>query len=306
MDRQGRIVWYYADPASHDVSSFPRPAPDGDYLFVEKRAYGLGGTPSVLKMTLDRETYTQSVSIPLLSDCVDMTNAGAILYDTEERARGNAELREIDRQGTDRLVWACNKAFGASFQCYSNTVTWVPATDTVMLSFPEEATIAEIDRKTGTLVATYGARAGSYAFSPSPWSFEWQHSASISTDGTFLVSSHLPSYDRFATAAPNHHAFEEFDVDRTNKKLTRKWLYGDGSTDGPEWAYSRGEISRLSNGNFLVNYGTGGVIREVTPDKKTVFYVKFDVATGNDYYNKLVGRTLLVDDLYKLNGGGPK
>ena len=24
MDRQGRIVWYYADPATNDVSSFPR------------------------------------------------------------------------------------------------------------------------------------------------------------------------------------------------------------------------------------------------------------------------------------------
>ena len=175
-----------------------------------------------------------------------------------------------------------------------------------MLSFPEEQTIAEIDRKSGTVVATYGARTGSYSFSPSPWSFEWQHSAVITPAGTLLVSSHLPNYDRFATAAPNHHAFEEFTIDRTAKRLTRRWLCGDASADGPEWAYSRGEVAILSNGNYLVNYGTGGVIREVTPDKKTVFYVKFDVATGNDDYNKLVGRTFLVDDLYKLNGGGPK
>jgi hypothetical protein len=55
-----------------------------------------------------------------------------------------------------------------------------------------------------------------------------------------------------------------------------------------------------------VNYGSGGVIREITPDRKAVFEVKFDVATGDDYYNKMVGDTLLVDDLYALNGGGPK
>ena len=35
---------------------------------------------------------------------------------------------------------------------------------------------------------------------------------------------------------------------------------------------------RLPNGNTLGNYGTGGAIREITPDKQTVFHVKFDVA----------------------------
>jgi hypothetical protein len=34
-----------------------------------------------------------------------------------------------------------------------------------------------------------------------------------------------------------------------------------------------------------------------------VFHVKFDVETGSDFHNKLVGATVLVDDLYALNGG---
>jgi hypothetical protein len=116
----------------------------------------------------------------------------------------------------------------------------------------------------------------------------------------------LPQYTKSSAAGPNQHAFEEFEIDRTNKKLTRKWIYGDASTDGSEWALSRGMAQRVSNGNILANYGTGGVIREIAPDKKTVFYVKFDVATGNDYFNKLVGHNFLIDDLYSLNGGGPK
>ena len=86
------------------------------YLFVEKRAFSTTGTPSVLKMTLDRETYNQTVAVPLLSDAVDMTSDGKLLYDTEERARGNAELREMDRQGTVRVIWNCNTQFGASFE----------------------------------------------------------------------------------------------------------------------------------------------------------------------------------------------
>ena len=63
---------------------------------------------------------------------------------------------------------------------------------------------------------------------------------------------------------------------------------------------------RLPNGNTLGNYGTGGAIREITPDKQTVFHVKFDVPTGSDYVNKMVGHNVLIDDLYALNGGGPQ
>lgn len=301
MDRQGRIVWYYSDPATNDVHSFPRIARDGEYLYSEKRSFGAGGTPAVVKMSLDR-AYFQNVSIPLLSDAMDMTNDGTILYETAETNHSNAELREMTKAGQHRSIWSCTQAFGASFKCYSNTVNWVPQTDTVLLSFPEQGTVAEVDRKAGTLVATYGSQSGSYSFSPSPWSFQWQHWPNITPEGTLLISTHLPAYNRFATAAPNHHAFEEFEIDRANKRLTRKWLYGDASTDGPEWAYSRGMAVRVSNGNILGNYGSGGVIREITPDKKTVFYVKFDVASGNDYYNKLVGNTFLIDDLYALNG----
>src|SRR3954469_3024062 len=171
LDRQGRVVWYYADGTTTDVSSFPQVARDGEYLYFEKRNFNLSGTPSVQKMTLDRETYAASVTVPDLSDGVDMTSDGSLLYDTEERNRGNAELREMTRAGTVRTIWKCNATFGASFLCYSNVVSWVPATDTVLLSFPEENTVAEIDRKTGAVVATYGSRTGSYAFSPSPWSF---------------------------------------------------------------------------------------------------------------------------------------
>jgi hypothetical protein len=306
LDRQGRVVWYYADPTSSDVSSFPRPARDGEYLFVEKRAFSTTGTPTVLKTTLDRETYSQSVEVPLLSDAVDMTSDGSLLYDTEERARGNAELREMDRQGKVRVIWNCDKEFGAGFFCYSNTVNWDPATDSVLLSFPEMDTIAQIDRKTGKLLATYGSADGSYAFSPASSGLVWQHFPNITAQGTLIVSTHLPQYTKDGPAGPHRHVFVEFEIDRTQKRLVQKWIYGDQSSDGAEWAQSRGMAIRLPNGNVLGNYGTGGVIREITPDKKTVFMVKWDVSGPDDYFGKLVGHNFLTNDLYALNGGGPK
>lgn len=308
LDRQGRVVWYYADPSSNDVSSFPKPARDGEYLFFEKRAFSTTGTPHVLKMTLDRETYDQSVEVPLLSDAVDMTTDGLLLYDTEERARGNAELREMDRTGKVRVIWNCDDHFDSvsNFLCYSNTVNWDPTTDSVILSFPENDTIAQIDRKTGMVIATYGKASGSYAFSPSGSNLVWQHYPNLTAQGTLMVSTHLPQYTKDGPAGPNRHAFIEFEIDRTQKRLVQKWIYGDQSADGPEWAQSRGMAIRLANGNVLGNYGTGGTIREITADKKTVFMVKWDVSGTTDYFGKLVGHNFLTNDLYALNGGGPK
>ena len=103
--------------------------------------------------------------------------------------------------------------------------------------------------------------------------------------------------------APNKHAFQEFD-DRSHQQAAGREVDLLGRRRSGRC--TRGWRSCLPNGNTLANYGTGGVIREITPDKKTVFYVKFDVTTGDDFFNKMVGNNVLINDLYALNGGGPK
>jgi len=291
MDRQGRIVWYYSDASSNAATGFQRIARDGEYIWIERSRTGMRG---VTKMTLDRQYFQKIDSIPI-GDAIDVTTDGSLLYEN------NGDLHERTKAGTDRLIWSCHTAFGASYNCYSNTVNWNPTDDTVLLSFPEPNTVAQINRATGALVATYGDRAGSYTFSPTTWSLEWQHFPNISAAGTLMVSSHLPMFPEGSAAGPMQHAFIEFEIDRTNKRLVEKWSYSAGT----EWPLSRGMAIKLPNGNVLGNYGTGGAIREITPDKRTVFHVKFDVPTGSDYANKMVGHNVLIDDLYKLNGGGP-
>jgi hypothetical protein len=301
MDRQARIVWYWADPAGNASSAFPRIARDGEYIAFDKGGVGdlgLGGTKGVVKMTLDR-SYYQEIPLANLNDDIDVTTDGSVLYDVK------GDLHEYTKQGTNRTIWSCSKNFPqwTGFEdCYSNTVNWVPADDSVLMSFPYRSTVVQIDRKAGTVIGQYGNDPGSYTFATAGWKFQFEHSPTITAQGTLLVSSHLPAYPDGSTPGPMHHAFEEFTIDRTAKKLTQIWIYSDGT----EWALFKGYNLRLANGNTLVNYGTGGVIREVTADKKTVFQVKFDVPTGNDYENKMVGNTLYVADLYTLNGGGPK
>ncbi len=299
MDRQGRIVWYYTDPSRNSPSGFPRVARDGEYIWAEQSRVGNQGR--VIKMTLDRE-YFEVIDLPGLADAIDVTDDGSLLYDV-----GNSgELREMTRDGDVRTIWSCGNELDLEPNCYSNTINWNPIEDSVFMSFPEPGAVVEIDRTSGEMIGYYGNQSGAWDFAPplenppAQWRFGFQHFPNISPTGTLIVSSHMPGYEAFNTPpTANQHAFIEFAIDRENQTLTEVWRY----TEGPEWPRSRGMAIRLESGNTLGNYGTGGVIREITPDKETVFHVKFDIPGGNDAYNKLVGHNVLIDDLYALNGG---
>ena len=296
IDRKGRIVWYYSDPTSSAITSFQRVARDGEYIWIEKTGHHTETEDTVIKMSLDREYY-EEVSLEF-TDCIDVTTDGSLLYDQEDPGI----LNELTSDGRTREIFNCSEHFGSDFDCYTNTVNWSPADDTVVLSYPRETTVIQVSRQTGEVVGQYGTAPGSYAFEPNSWTFEFQHFANISKDGTLMVSTHLPGNDDTENPVANQHAFAEFTIDRVNQRLVEKWVY----TEGPEWAMYKGMAIRLPNGNTLGNYGTGGFIREITPDKRTAFHVKFDVAEGDDFFNKMVGHNVLIDDLYALNGGGPR
>jgi hypothetical protein len=252
-------------------------------------------------MTLDQEYY-ETIDIPV-GDAIDVTDDGSVLYDD------SGTLREYTRGGQDREIWSCEDELDLQPNCYSNTVNWNASDDTVLLSFPEPGAVVEIDRATGNMVGHYGNQSGAWEFAaplsmpPDEWRFGVQHFANITANGTLMVSSHLPPHETFTQEAhPGEHAFIEFSVDRSAQTLTELWRYN----DGPEWPHAKGMAIKLENGNVLANYGTGGVIREITPDKQTVFYVKFDLPSGDDAYNMMVCHNELIDDLYALNGGGPE
>jgi hypothetical protein len=304
MDRRGRMVWYYSDAASNATSSFQRMARDGEYIWIEKRPFGGNGDRNVLKRTLDGY-YSEEIPVSV-ADAIDVTDDGSLLYDA------NNTLRERTRAGQTRDIFNC-RTYWSSGSCYTNTINWNPRDNTVLMSYPERDTVLEVSRTmTNTVVGQYGMMSGSYSFAATPappppettWQFGFQHFANITKDGTLMVSSHLDAAQNTSQPVAGQHAFMEFSIDRTNRRLTNVWYYN----DGPEWAMYKGMAIKLPNNNYLGNYGTGGVIREITPSKQTVFMVKFDApagTSGNDFFNKMVGHNELLNDLYKLNGGGP-
>ena len=291
MDRRGRVVWYYAEPESNISSAFQRVARDGEYIVIDK---GRLNDTGVVRMTLDWEYYEETPMV--VGDCIDVTDEGFILHDD-----GDGTLLETDPDtGTTREIWNCEGTINGT--CYSNTVNWNPLDDTVLMSFPYSGTVVEIDRQSGDTVSVWGDL-GDWEFMPSSLGFEFNHFPTITPDGTLLVSSHMPGYDTEEPVA-GQHAFMEFDIDRENQRLVQRWLY----REGPEWPRAKGMAIRLSNGNTLANYGTGGVIREITPYLDTVFHVKFDIPVSeggdnDDFFNKMVNHNVMVDDLYSLNGG---
>src|SRR5690606_24214548 len=263
IDRKGRIVWYYNNPANNASSSFQRIARDGEYIWVDQ---GRRGDQGVVKMTLDHE-YFERFDKPV-GDCIDVTPQGTLLYDV------NGELFEWTEGEGSRSIWSCEEELDLSPNCYSNTINYDPGRDTVMLSFPEPGAVVEIQRETGEMVGYFGNQPGTWAFAPplttppEAWRFGIQHFPNLTPAGTLIVSSHLPPHDTFsAPPSPNEHAFVEFALDRDAQTLTEVWRY----TDGPEWPHAKGMAIRLPNGNTLANYGTGGVIREITPSKQTAF-----------------------------------
>lgn len=301
MDRRGRIVWYYADPSTNATTSFQRRARDGAYIVLEKRCYGCSNfEESIVKLSLDWSVF-EEIPVPGLADAIDVTSDGSLLYDA------NHELRERDANGEVRTIWSCRQHFGRGVSCYTNTINWDPVRDTVLMSYPYLGTVVEIHRQSGELIAQYGNARGSWEFAPprteppEAWRFEFQHFPNFTPSGSLLVSSHMPGCTETSVPVANQHAFVEFDVDRTRKRLIEKWRY----TEGPEWPRAKGMAIRLASGNTLGNYGTGGVIREITPDKRTAWHVKFDAPEGDDFFNKMVGHNELIDDLYALNGPAP-
>lgn len=295
VDRQARIVWYYTDPSSNDTMAFPRLAADTSHLLVERRVFGAGNyMPTVRRMTLDFGLFDE-IPIPGLSDCIDVTPDGTILFNTV-RFEDNSDLKERRPDGTIRTIWDCS-AWGSSLQlgtCYSNTVDYSPATDTITMSFPYANVAVEIDRETGELVSQWGKVEGSWTFDPPEWEFQFNHFAHLTDAGTLLVSTHMPHVPH--EDGPGPHAFVEFDVDRPNRRLVKRWHY----EESERWPKYKGMATRLANGNVLANFGTGGRIIELTPAAQKVWQVDWPATFSHDHLANMVGHNMFVDDLYKL------
>ena len=65
-----------------------------------------------------------------------------------------------------------------------------------------------------------------------------------------------------------------YELDFPTQTYTEVWSHGDGAGYDTVTALALGENHLLSNGNRLINFGAGAILREVTPDDEVVWELK--------------------------------
>lgn len=288
-DRSGNIVWYR--DLEYWQSMFPRVARDGTHIAYDSQ-YLLdpGGTLSaVIRTTLDGR-YSEEVLTPGLGWCWDETGDGTVFYDRYKDQDGVATIEEVAPDGSQRTIWECTSWQAPMDEdpdhCYTNTVNWVEETDSILWSTYWGDYALEVDRQSGEVLWYAGVLEGGWSFEPEDAVFDLQHYPNYTPDGTLLVSTHIPGVEDTQRA-------REYEVDYATQTLRQVWEYGEGVEP---WAQYSGEAVRLENGNTLVNYGTGGEVREVTADGELVWSLQF----GDEH---TLGHTQLITDLYAVNTG---
>ncbi len=281
LDREGRYVWWRKLEDVRTMS--PQIGINGGYIALDATTtFDAGAASAVHRLTLDGQR-DERLDVPGMIWAFSEGPDGTIFYDARESTVGPA-LMERAPDGTIREIWQCVPEFG--LHCASNTVKYDAERDSILWSMYDLHTVVEIDRDSGAVLRQFGQLPGSYTFDTEAVGFLDQHWPNYTPDGTLLVSTHLPD-------APDQQRAFEFEVDDASETLRLVWSYGEGVD---EFAYYAGDAHRVPNGNTIVNYGTGGALREVTHDGELAFELDWD-------YIYVLGHNELVDDLYALLEG---
>ncbi len=290
LDRRGRVVWYRALPDGLS-STFPRPSRDGTHVVTERvDRFGLAGDqPAVIhRMTLDL-TQQNELEIPGLRFGWDEDDSGAIVYYDRDVEREGWLSRFTPSGGRERIFdcvsWIADRCT-ESWCCEANAIVWDAPRGTALYSTWATHSVLEVDLASGEVLHQWGQLEGSWDFDPESANFELQHYPNFTAEGTLLVSTHVP--DQLS-----QQRVREFELDEQAQVLRQIWSHGEGQD---LYAQYQGEAVRLPNGNTLINYGTEGVIHEVTSDGQLSWSLAWDEPW-------MLGHTTLVEDLWALNEG---
>ncbi len=286
VDRLGRVVWARPTP-DRDFTIYVRVSATGDDILIDQPTYWTdfdGGEGSQIHRIKIDGSVVQTHDTPGLHHAfVDLPD-GSVVWGAADDF--DETLEKLHPDGSQETLWVCSEYLASidySLWCQSNTLTWHEDSDSFLYSFFTFDSILQIDHATGDLLRSFGQAPGSWAFEPEESAFWFQHGCSFTDEGTLLTSSH-------ATAEDYEGVVREYALDEGEEVLQQVWSFGIGEGIRIPKA---GEAHRLPGGNTLHNYGTSTRVREVTPGGDVVW----DVTWGE---GRLLGRTVLLDDLYDL------
>jgi len=285
VDRQGRVVWARRG-IDYNFTIYLRVTAGGDILWDEATFWSElddGAASRVHRMRIDGEVTASHDTPGMHHAFVDLPD-GSLLWGSAQTEYETLERLHPD--GTRETVWDCTEfyqAHGLGGWCHSNAMFYREQTDSLLYSFPDPDMVLELDLQTGEVLDWWSHLNESWAVDPEDATFWFQHGATFTDAGTLLLSSH-------ATEVDDDGVVREYEIDRDASVLRQIWHHGVG--DGIDAEYA-GEAHRLPSGNTLHNTGTTPRVREITPDGAVVWDIAWE-----GY--RLLGRTVLLDDLYTL------
>ncbi|MFT5680347.1 MAG: hypothetical protein ACI8RZ_001253 [Myxococcota bacterium] len=301
IDREGQIVWYWS---SDEIASAPQVevAADGRGLLVGTFSFDraidtgamirvdlLGEVIESTPLTSGHHFFEQlsedTVAYPAIDvrawdspkgnrDVVgDAVVELTVSDDTQVEVFNTWDWREPE---IHEFFWGNFYPQGADWS-HLNSIHTVPgSTDQLIISLPFLATALVIERSTGSVLRELSPE--NYDFGNAP--LVEAHDVRLIDDDTLSAISHYPTVTRVV----------EYDISDPDQTITPIWSY-----DSDIRSNFMGQFFRLSNGNRLVNFGSAGIIQEVTEDGEVVWELQSSLGSW-------FGNSVLIDDVYEAGG----
>jgi hypothetical protein len=304
IDRQGRVVWAHRSD-DRMAMLHPRVAWGGTSFLLDNSAFW-GGTPgnadkgSVVELKIDGTTVRR-VDMPGLYHAFTDLPDGTLAYprhwstnwDAEPGADGEVVVL-VHPDGTETELFDCGAWLqgraDATARCGANTLSYDAERDRFLYSLFTVETVLELDGTTGQPMRWFGHLGGAWGFDPPESTFWYQHGPIFLPDGHLLVSTHRDESDTELVV-------REYALDEAREELVEVWSFGEGEG---EVGRQMGESHRLAGGNTLHNFGTHALLREVTPEGRVVWDVRWEPAEYG-IGGSSIGRSAPVGaDLYRF------
>jgi len=155
----------------------------------------------------------------------------------------------------------------------ANAIDYVDDQDAFYVSFRLHESIYKIDRPSGEIVWRLGGQQSDFALSTGPEDgFSGQHQFHV-LDGGILIFDNAAMNDLEARVV-------EYRLDETAGTAELIWSY---KADPPLCCPVLGDVTRMADGNTLINFSHGGQYDEVDPAGELLWRLNAPMATGTWY-----------------------
>ncbi len=305
VDREGNWVWYRRVSPEKNPIELAFEQSTGDVLFNSFLTDHGEDDSTVTRISFDCST-DEDVHTPLGHHAFTQLPDGSLAYlaidvrDAEVDGLGEVSVvgdsvEVLTPEGEQYTLWsgwdlyepAWHDGWDSAFYpqggdwTHANALHYSAERDSLLMSFRNLRTIVELEFQDDGSVEVgrqFGGEGG-YGFAEGTREFNYQHDPNFTEGGTILM---------ITTDEEDETTAVEYEIDDDQELLTEIWSHGDGEG---LYVLVQGTARELSNGNRMVNFGSSGLVREVTPDGDVAW--EMSALAGAAF-----GNTVPFDDLY--------